>query len=125
MKLSQIWALQKASIICLNTYLIFSLNFVAIFAHGSPDRIHDNIHSSRNQKYRQHHQQSDTSYSNSVSFDLILIIPKDIEINCRSYKKQNLTAAVEHNLCENMPNIIFSRLILFCLKGGNAINVKY
>ena len=83
MKPSQVWALQKASIICLNTYLIFSLNFVAIFAHGTPDRIHDNIHSSRNQRYRQHHQQADTSHSNSVSSGLVLIIPKDIDINRR------------------------------------------
>ena len=47
MKQSTIWGFHRAGIICLNTYLIFSLNFVAIFAHGTPDRINsDNIHSS-------------------------------------------------------------------------------
>ena len=81
MKPSQVWALQKASIICLNTYLIFSLNFVAIFAHGTPDRIHDNIHSARNQRHRQHHHQADTSHSHSVSSGLVKIILTDIEID--------------------------------------------
>ena len=69
MKPAQIWALQRASIICLNTYLIFSLNFVAIFAHGTPDRIHDNIHSSQKQRYGDRHQHhAGATSSNSVSF---------------------------------------------------------
>merc|ERR1711881_501829 len=65
MKQSQIWGLQRAGIICLNTYLIFSLNFVAIFAHGSPDRISDNIHSSNRQRYRDRHH----NYSNKGGSD--------------------------------------------------------
>ena len=74
MKQSQIWGLQKAGIICLNTYLIFSLNFVAIFAHGTPDRISDNIHSSNKQRYQgRHHQQSGSAGpAHSVSFHLVL-----------------------------------------------------
>ena len=70
MKQSTIWGFQRAGIICLNTYLIFSLNFVAIFAHGTPDRINsDNIHSSYKQRYtnRHHpHHNSNTRDSKSV-----------------------------------------------------------
>ena len=69
MKQSTIWGFQRAGIICLNTYLIFSLNFVAIFAHGTPDRISDNIHSSYKQRYtnhRQHPHHNSNSHSNSV-----------------------------------------------------------
>ena len=67
MKPSQIWALQRAGIICLNTYLIFSLNFVAIFAQGTPGRIHDDIHSSHKQSYRDNHQHHHSSATSSKS----------------------------------------------------------
>ena len=80
MKPSQIWGFQRAGIICLNTYLIFSLNFVAIFAHGTPDRISDNIHSSHKQRYQdQEHPHSDAAASEPVSFST----PRttDLEIN--------------------------------------------
>ena len=64
MKQSTIWGFQRAGIICLNTYLIFSLNFVAIFAHGTPDRISDNIHSSHRQRYTNHRQHPPHQNSN-------------------------------------------------------------
>ena len=79
MKQSTIWGFQRAGIICLNTYLIFSLNFVAIFAHGTPDRISDNIHSSHRQRYtnhRQHppHQNSNPENSKPVRAKLSIYI---------------------------------------------------
>ena len=72
MKQSTIWGFHRAGIICLNTYLIFSLNFVAIFAHGSPDRISDNIHSSNRQRYRDRHH----NYSNKGGSDPVSLIGK-------------------------------------------------
>ena len=77
MKQSTIWGFQRAGIICLNTYLIFSLNFVAIFAHGTPDRISDNIHSSHRQRYSNHRQHPNHKNSNTQTSNVVRMI-----LNC-------------------------------------------